>query len=68
MNDKTESGSSFIQDLRVAAARNPVSAAFDRDGPPLDVDRREVAGGSRECFPQRRARHSGRTERCPAPI
>jgi hypothetical protein len=28
MNDKTESGSSFVQDLRDAAARNPVSAAL----------------------------------------
>jgi hypothetical protein len=68
MNNKTESGSSFIQDLRVAAARNPVFGGFDRDGRLLDVDRREVAGGSRECFPQRRARHSGRTGRCPVPI
>jgi hypothetical protein len=28
MNDKTESGSSFVQDLRDAATRNPVSAAL----------------------------------------
>jgi hypothetical protein len=28
MNDKTEGGSSFVQDLRDAAARNPVSAAL----------------------------------------
>jgi hypothetical protein len=28
MNDRTESGSSFVQDLRDAAARNPVSAAL----------------------------------------
>ena len=28
MNDKTESGSSFVQDLRDAAARNPISAAL----------------------------------------
>jgi hypothetical protein len=28
MNDKTVSGSSFVQDLREAAARNPVSAAL----------------------------------------
>jgi hypothetical protein len=28
MNDRTESGSSFVEDLRDAAARNPVSAAL----------------------------------------
>lgn len=28
MNDRTESGSSFVQDLRDAAARNPISAAL----------------------------------------
>ena len=28
MNDRTESGSSFVQDLREAATRNPVSAAL----------------------------------------
>jgi hypothetical protein len=28
MNEKTESGSSFVQDLRDAAGRNPVSAAL----------------------------------------
>ena len=27
MNDRTESGSSFVQDLRDAAARDPISAA-----------------------------------------
>jgi len=28
MNDRTESGSSFVQDLRDAATRNPISAAL----------------------------------------
>ena len=49
MNDRTESGSSFVQDLRDAAARNPISAAH-RDGRSVDVDGREVAGRSGECF------------------
>ena len=28
MNDRTETGSSFVQDLREAATRNPISAAL----------------------------------------
>ena len=54
MNDRTESGSSFVAGSAGRRCAQPRLGGPDRDGRSLDVDGRKVAGRSGECFSKRR--------------
>ena len=69
MNDKTESWLKFRSGSARRRCAQPRFGGPDRDGRSLDVDRREVAGRSRECFSKCRARpYSGGAGQCPVRI